>query len=117
LSRIGNFGFISVSIFICLIITLVFGLTVCHTVATNLLIGEQKVRQAFQIGKIGEPLFRFFLRIYNYHIKFQIIKLLIMIYMSCILLMHGVLAQRHQTYNERLVITATAGKSHYMLKA
>jgi hypothetical protein len=35
LSRIGNFGFISVSIFICLIITLVFGLTVCHTVATN----------------------------------------------------------------------------------
>jgi len=58
--------------------------------ATNLHIGEQKVRQAFQIGKIGEPLFRFFLRIYNYHIKLQIIKLLVMIYMPCHLLMHGV---------------------------
>ena len=60
------------------------------TLAGNLLIGEQKVRQAFQIGKIGEPVFRFFLRIYNYHIKLQIIKLLVMIYMSCILLLHGV---------------------------
>ncbi len=60
------------------------------TLAGNLHIGEQKVRQAFQIGKIGEPLFRFFLRIYNYHIKLQIIKLLVMIYMPCHLLMHGV---------------------------
>jgi hypothetical protein len=70
------------------------------SIGGNLLIGEQKVRQAFQIGKIGEPLFRFFLRIYNYHIKFQIIKLLIMIYMSCILLMHGVLAQRHRLFKK-----------------
>ena len=59
-------------------------------ITANLLIGVQKVRQASQIGKIGEPLFRFSLRIYNYHIKLQIIKLLAMIYMSCILLMHGV---------------------------
>jgi len=79
--------------------------------ACNLLIGEQKVRQAFQIGKIGEPLFRFFLRIYNYHIKLQIIKLLILINIPCNLPMLGVLVQRHQTYNERLVITPTARKS------
>jgi hypothetical protein len=66
------------------------GLHCRHSLAGNLLIGEQKVRQAFQIGKIGEPLFRFFLRIYNYHIKLQIIKLLVMIYMPCHLLMHGI---------------------------
>ncbi len=70
-------------------------------IATNLLIGEQKVRQAFQIGKIGEPLFRFFLRIYNYHIKLQIIKLLVMIYIPCNLPMLGVLVQRHQLIKRR----------------
>jgi hypothetical protein len=77
---------LSVLCFVCLFILCRVSLGIGH----NLHIGEQKVRQAFQIGKIGEPLFRFFLRIYNYHIKLQIIKLLVMIYMPCHLLMHGV---------------------------
>ena len=72
-----------------------------NTISYNLHIGEQKVRQAFQIGKIGEPLFRFFLRIYNYHIKLQIIKLLILIYIPCNLPMLGVLVQRHQLIKRR----------------
>jgi hypothetical protein len=59
LSRIGNFGFISVSIFICLIITLVFGLTVCHTVATNvwqLPDGGEKAAQQMQFNKLNREL-------------------------------------------------------------
>jgi hypothetical protein len=49
-------------------------------IAYNLLTGEQKVRQALNFGKIGEPLFCVILRIYNYHIKLQIIKLLVWVY-------------------------------------
>jgi hypothetical protein len=61
LSRIGNFGFISVSIFICLIITLVFGLTVCHTVATNLYIPETKLRLAIKLWSDMRNFVSFFL--------------------------------------------------------
>jgi hypothetical protein len=85
------------------------------TLAYNLLIGEQKVRKAFQIGKIGEPLFRFFLRIYNYHIKLQIIKLLILIYIPCNLPMLGVLVQRHRSYKKQMVIIPSAGTRENLL--
>ena len=37
----------------------------------NSLTGEQKVRQSFHFGKIGEPLFGINFQIYNYHINFQ----------------------------------------------
>jgi hypothetical protein len=44
--------------------------------AHNLLIGEQKVRQTFQIGKIVEPLFRVIFQIYliAWHIQTTILK-------------------------------------------